>query len=504
MPRIRSVLIFGVISTALYLGIWGLSLQFNWGEGYANRPIPAYLALYFLLFALYAVFCNHILEAKQENKRVFWSIVVLGLVFRAAIFPAQQIQEDDVYRYLWDGKVFSKGINPFKFAPSEISYATEFRIRHPIAYRAEYDEQSRSELDFLDDLRWESQTALIFFERINHPDVPTIYPPLAQFTFRGVSHISPDNIYALRFAFLGFDLFTLFFIVKTLRALGKNINLCAVYFLCPLVIKETYNSTHLDIIGIAFLCASIFFFVQRHALWSGFFLGLSFLGKLYPIILAPVFFKRFLVDEETGKCSRPGRAFSVALAFIATAVVGYLPFLDIGGKTFTGLNTFTASWQNNDSLYAIILWFWSALVSLSPETILFNNYPLPEFTAKATVAILLLAVAGFLVLHKRKENDEQSVHHLFVMIALVFLLSPVQNPWYLSWTVPFLCFFPWRSWIFLTGLMGMYYLDFYFDYQDVGHYAAWIPLFEYAPFYAYFAYEWKMRRKKNLKQILDK
>jgi len=79
-------------------------------------------------------------------------------------------------------------------------------------------------------------------------------------------------------------------------------------------------------------------------------------------------------------------------------------------------------------------------------------------------------------------------------MGLVFLLSPVQNPWYLCWTVPFLCFFPWRSWMLLTGLMGMYYLDFYFDYQDIGQYSAWIPLFEYTPFYIYFAYEWRARK----------
>ena len=80
-------------------------------------------------------------------------------------------------------------------------------------------------------------------------------------------------------------------------------------------------------------------------------------------------------------------------------------------------------------------------------------------------------------------------------MGLVFLLSPVQNPWYLSWVVPFMCLFPrWRSWILLTGLVGLYYIDFYFDYQDIGQYSQWIPWFEYPPFYLYFAYElWRQR-----------
>jgi len=78
-------------------------------------------------------------------------------------------------------------------------------------------------------------------------------------------------------------------------------------------------------------------------------------------------------------------------------------------------------------------------------------------------------------------------------MALVFLVSPVQNPWYLCWVVPFLCIFPWRAGILLTGLVGLYYLDFYFDYQDINHYAPWIPWFEYIPFYLFLAWELKLK-----------
>jgi len=81
-------------------------------------------------------------------------------------------------------------------------------------------------------------------------------------------------------------------------------------------------------------------------------------------------------------------------------------------------------------------------------------------------------------------------------MALVFLLSPVQNPWYLCWVVPFLCVFPTRSWIALTGLVGLYYLDFYFDYQEMQTFSSWIPWVEYLPFYFLLALEFR----KNLKQ----
>ncbi|MCH8157904.1 MAG: hypothetical protein IID18_09195 [Nitrospinae bacterium] len=49
----------GLLSLALYLAMSWLSRQFNWGEGYADRPILEYLALYFSLFVLYACACIH-------------------------------------------------------------------------------------------------------------------------------------------------------------------------------------------------------------------------------------------------------------------------------------------------------------------------------------------------------------------------------------------------------------------------------------------------------------
>ena len=82
-------------------------------------------------------------------------------------------------------------------------------------------------------------------------------------------------------------------------------------------------------------------------------------------------------------------------------------------------------------------------------------------------------------------------------MALVFLLSPIQNPWYLCWVVPFLCFFPSRSWILLTGLVGLYYIDFYFDYQEIQSWTKWTPWFEYLPFYLLLI--WDLCNKNNMK-----
>ncbi|MCZ6512806.1 MAG: hypothetical protein O6857_02655 [Nitrospinae bacterium] len=493
-PRILLILL-GILSLVLYLAVWHISYEFNWGQGYRDRPILLYLAIYFSLFACYAGAVWVIWKRTGDDTRLFWTLVALGLLFRAALLPAQQIQEDDVYRYLWDGKVFAHEVNPYKFSPMEVTRLKEFLIQDPEGFERRYDPQSIDELSRLYDLKWESPESLVYQERINHPQVATLYPPLAQCVFRLAHHIQPDSILTLRLLFLMFDLMALMFIVWTLEALGMSRLWAMVYFWCPLVIKETFNSTHLDIIGIAMLCGTLFFVVKQRFFAANAFLALSVVGKLYPAILLPLLIQQ---QWRAGKARTKNSLLKCSLSvliFGGIVAVFYLPFIEIGWQNFSGLQEFATRWQQNDSLFALLVGFFGWFVeSAGPVPF---SYDLPSLLAKITVACLLGAVM-LVLLFWRKEAEHPEpravLEPFFIIMALVFLLSPVQNPWYLCWLVPFLCIFPWRAGILLTGLVGLYYLDFYFDYQDLQHYSAWISWFEYLPFYLALGWEFKLKK----------
>ena len=199
------VFLTGATSLLLYTFLTQLSHQFNWGEGYSERPLLSYLAVYFSLCALYGLTWFFV-RKRPNDRRNFWTIIVFGLLFRAVILPSQQIQEDDVYRYLWDGKVFANGINPFEYAPSEVNDFKALRIQNPESYYETYVERNERELEQLDKLKWASPKSLKYLERVNHPDVSTIYPPMAQFVFRLAHQIKPDSIIVLRVGFLIFDI----------------------------------------------------------------------------------------------------------------------------------------------------------------------------------------------------------------------------------------------------------------------------------------------------------
>ena len=288
------------------------------------------------------------------------------------------------------------------------------------------------------------------------------------------------------------------FIIGILSRLGLDKAGCLIYFWSPLVIKETFNSTHLDVIGISLLCGSIYFLLNHRHTLATLFLAFSFLGKLYPIILLPLYlracYEKMLQDGK--------RAWLVILKnsalFLVVIVLGYLPFMGIGLRMFEGLKAFTLYWQSNDSIFAILVFIFNTVLD-GNEMILSN--PLPIFLSKVTVAIVLTGVLLWFLCKGASliERPVEFVRGFFWIMALVFLLSPVQNPWYLCWVVPFLCIFPGRSWIVLTGLVGFYYLDFYFDYQELQAFSLWIPWVEYLPFYFLLTLElWASRKQKRL------
>jgi hypothetical protein len=319
---------------------------------------------------------------------------------------------------------------------------------------------------------------------------------MAQYVFRTVHFFQPDSILAMRLGFLVFDVLALFFIIGILNKLGLNKNLSAVYFWCPLIIKETFNSTHLDIIGISLLCGSIYFLVHHRHTQATFFLALGFLGKLYPAILLPLFLQACFQDSQQ-KGKNPWLAPALnTLFFVGIVILGYLPFMGIGLHMFDGLKAYSLYWQSNDSIFACLLFFFKNLPGdLSNITFLSNS--LPVFLSKLTVVCILMGVLIKLLLKNISliKDPQNLLKQFFILMALVFLLSPIQNPWYLCWVVPFLCFFPSRSWILLTGLVGLYYLDFYFDYQEIQSWSPWIPWVEYLPFYVLLILEFRNKNK---------
>ncbi|MGE5681898.1 MAG: hypothetical protein ACM34K_13545, partial [Bacillota bacterium] len=83
--------------------------------------------------------------------RITYTVITAAIIFRLTVLFVFPTASDDINRYIWDGKVITNGINPYRYAPND------------------------PQLNYL-----HSQTLPA---NVNFPSMKTIYPPLAQMVF---------------------------------------------------------------------------------------------------------------------------------------------------------------------------------------------------------------------------------------------------------------------------------------------------------------------------------
>jgi hypothetical protein len=252
-----------------------------------------------------------------------------------------------------------------------------------------------------------------------------------------------------------FDLATLVVLVRLLAARRRQALMCAVYGWSPLVILEFAHSGHVDSIGIFFLVLAVYLFEKRRNVTGIVALAFSFLAKFLPVLLLPFFLfkKRY--------------AGWVAL-FVLIAVAGFLPFAGAGSGLVASLKTYGRHWEFNSALFSIL----KGVVG-NPDWIRF---------------ILFGAVAVFSIVQGYRRRD--FLAYAFRVVAFSLVLAPTLYPWYLCWLVPFLCFFPRRSWIYFTGAVVLsYWVWVRFENTGVWDPGPVVMLIEWVPFFGLLAVE---------------
>ncbi len=448
-PRIQFSLC-GVGSCAVYGVIAWLSRAFIYGAGHRERPILEFLLLYAAVFLLYFWGIRALTRISESRSQLLLACL-FAVLFRGIFFFSNPIQESDFYRYLWDGYVVAHGMNPYGVAPAAIfnrEAGTEAYVR----------------------LLEANPHFTTILARVNHPTVPTIYPPVAQGVFALASLLAPGSLFGLRLLFFACDLGVGAVLLGLLRHFGLNAAWIVVYAWSPLVVKEIINSAHYDVVPTLCSLLAMTLMLRGHWLLGQGSLALAILGKLYPVVLVPFFVWR--------TWTRHGWASALCGLSVMLLVLGagYWPFLGAGSGLWRGTATFAEEWQTNSFLFPLLQLF-------APN----------RWAANVSVVVFLCGL--LLVLMRRHDlhdftDDRSFLWSNFAMLGAVLLLSPVADPWYFIWLAPLLCFFPRRAWLLLSGLLSLYYLSFYFMYRretQVFHWVLWV---EYLPFYGVLVYDW--------------
>ena len=453
-PLSRWLTILGVLSLILYAVIVWLSQSFSYGQGHQERPILSFVGLYGLAFLVYAVAVWRVRRQAAESGSLAL-VLIFAALFRFVLLFSEPIQGDDFYRYLWDGKVVASGLNPYRFSPREV----------------QTDNGKEGPLQPYRDLAETDEHMALLLARVNHPEVPTIYPPVAQAVFGLAALIAPGSLLALRLVFFCFDLTVCLVIIRLLCHLGSSPLWVLMYAWSPLVIKETLNSAHYDVVPTLLLVLALLAVVTGRLSVGFLSLGGAILGKVFPVVLLPLFAWQAWRRDGLGRACR-----GLALTGLVVAG-GYAPFAAAGSGLWQGFVTFAEHWQTNSLVFPLL-----------------HQMIADRWLANGLVAGCLVGAVGVALGWNNEGNDGRFLYGCFCVMGALLLLSPVGNPWYFLWMMPFVCLFPRASWLLLSGLLGLYYTAFYFLYRGEPETFRWVVWLEYLPFYAVLVWEtWRRR-----------
>ena len=403
------------------------------------------LALYSLTFIAY-LGCYRLAHTSQHIRQ----LLVLAVVVRMALLPAMPNLSDDVYRFVWDGRLLYQGYDPFAYLPSEILAG-----------------QGRVEAVGID-------SAL--FRHLNSPDYYTIYPPVNQAVFAWAAWISPTSVrgsaVVIRLIILAAELLTLWLLVRLLptaeprhrwppplsspryaglskllarigysgegvsyRVPRKNVLL---YALNPLVILELTGNLHFEALMIAFVLGSVYLWRRQQLILSAGAMALGICTKLLPLILLPLYWWRLRWKKAMLFYGVVGLT-SVALFFPLVT-----PELIAGMRNSVGL--YFQKFEFNASLYYLIreVGYYQ------------KGYNIIAQAGRWLAIITFVSIVLYSIVERRK-----NLLAAYGSVWLIFLLfSTTVHPWYVTPLLAYTVFTPYRYAVLWSGLIFFSYAGY--------------------------------------------
>ena len=493
------------------------------GLGYFTQQheFPKIIGFYSPFFLLYLLVSNTSYLNPHTSLK-FW--LALAILLRLLLVFSEPNLSNDVFRFIWDGRLLVQGFNPFDHLPL---YYLENNVQVEGIDRA-------------------------LFEAFDAKNTYTVYPPVAQAQFASACWLFPKNIYwctvVMKFWLFAFEVGSIFLIVKLLRRFQMPARNVLLYALNPLIIVEITGNLHFEGAMIFFLLLALWLLgdltnfknlSNLRLTASAVAFALSICSKLLTLLFLPFFIKRM----GWGRSLR---------YFTITGVVTALLFLPIVNATFLAnfgdsLNLYFQKLEYNASLYYVLRWLGLQILGYNPISFLG-----PLLGAVAMGGILWMAASpprrigassapspggeggrtaapdgveknlkekfGLKLSLRRecKQGSQPSPPLLrergqslprFVggvrplpefwlfAICLYLACTTTMHPWYTALPVVLCVFTKWRFPIVWSGLIFLTYVNYSYEpYRE----NLWVVAFEYLVVAAWFAWEWRSNSKKVL------
>lgn len=275
-------------------------------RNFDDRGGPYFMASLTLAGIAYLVAIREFFATPRFPKQVVVIGLVLAAVWHIAFLRLPPGADDDIHRYVWDGRLQRLGYNPYLVVPSDPAFA---RLHTP-----------------------ETRT-------MNNPDLPSPYPAGAQLCFRAITAIH-ESTFAMKLAFVVCEFAIVLVLLDMLRRNQKPAHLALVFGWNPLLAVEVAGSGHIDVVGTLLLVVSVAALARRWRATAAVALGLAVAVKFLPVVLLPLYWKRVRIRD----------------AALAAGMVGilYVPFLNRGRIPLGSLGTYVRTFRFNGPVFAAL------------------------------------------------------------------------------------------------------------------------------------------------------
>ena len=233
---------------------------------------PLFFALTVVPYLVYGLLVRKLLTADAQLEippltaplpRLFVTALLFAVAFRVPLAIPSVRPDNDMVRYVYDGRLQRLGYNPFTVIPSDPAVA------------ATHTDETR---------------------RMPSIKAQTPYPAAAQLFFRLVVTIH-DSSRAMKLAVIACDLLTIAVLIAWLRSTGRSPWLALVYAWSPLVILEIVHSGHIDSMGALWIAVTAWMLSTGRGMRATIAFVIAVATKLLPIVLLPLLWRRVRVRD---------------------------------------------------------------------------------------------------------------------------------------------------------------------------------------------------------------
>ena len=351
-----------------------------------------------LSFAWGLAFGVCFLANKSKSWELWLGVAILCRVILLFAFPNLS---DDIYRFVWDGRLLFLGLDPFSELPS-------YYIENGL-----YPELLNQEL----------------FNKLNSPDYFSIYPPLAQLVFGLAVYLSPNNIelssLLMKCMLFLAEIGSIFLILHLLKEWKLPRSSVLLYALNPLIIIELQGNLHFEAFLIFFFLLGILMLHKNKIVLAALFMGLSIASKLITLIPQVFLIKRLK--------RRQNLSYLVFLALILIALFIPVFSIDFIENFSSSLDLYFRNFEFNASIYFLL----NGMVHW------IKGYGLISIVGPALSILTLVLILG--IAFKEKKKDLRAFCEISLWaFTIYFCLSTTIHPWYLSLPIALSCFTPFR------------------------------------------------------------